>query len=66
MLRDGSYDGSQNMFLWENTDNYKKLPPVTRSYLEFFYMSHSRHSFLCITDAKRTSPQTDHILYGND
>ena len=24
------------MFLWENTDNYKKLTPVTLSYLEFF------------------------------
>ena len=32
--RDGSNDGSQNMFLWENMDYYPKIIPVTPSYLE--------------------------------
>ena len=32
--RDGSNEGSQNMFLWRNIENYPLVIPVTPSYLE--------------------------------
>ena len=32
--RDGSNDGSQNMYFWKNMDNYPKIISVTPSYLE--------------------------------
>ena len=34
LIRGGSNDGSQNMFLWKNIDNYPKIIPDTPSYLE--------------------------------
>ena len=40
------YDGSQNMFLWKNTDNYPKIIPVTPSYLEHWYLFKSLYKLM--------------------
>ena len=50
--RDNSNDGSQNMFLWKNMDNYPKVILVTPSYLEHcgaYTICYSSCMFLHIT-----------------